>query len=125
MNDEKFLGVRIENRKLCLPDTYPAQAGGVVFLTGSIRGCWMLYQMQEWLPVRDRLFNLEVDDTDDLLRTAIRFVIGYGEELIVDKDKTILISKELFDLAELGDMALWKPQEGFVEIWSPARIQHL
>ena len=80
MNAEKSVEIRIENRTIHLPDSYPAQAGNVVFLTGSIRGCLRLYQMQEWLPVRDRLFNLEVDDTDDLLRTAIRFVIGYGEE---------------------------------------------
>lgn len=120
MIDEKPLEIRIENRRIRLPDNYPAQVGSVVFLTASIRGCLMLYQMQEWLPVRDRIFHMET--TNDRLRTAIRFVIGYGEELIVDKDKMILISTELSDLAELGDTALWMSQDGFVEIWNPARI---
>lgn len=54
MNDEKTVEIRIENRRMLLPDSYPAQAGSIVFLTGSIRGCLMLYQMQEWLSVRDR-----------------------------------------------------------------------
>lgn len=121
MDSQEIIELKIENRAIRLPDMFAVQTGSRVFLTASPQGCLLLYKKQDWLPVRDRL--LCNDTTDKRMRAVLRFVIGHGEELIVEKGGLLRISKDLLKVAGLSDAALWVPRDDRIAIWSPKQFK--
>lgn len=90
-------------------------------LTASLRGCLLLYKMQDWIPVRERLLQdlIRNDAAYKTVRDELRSVIGHAEELIVASDRRVALSMPLIEAAGLGDSALWVTQENHIGIWNP------
>ena len=68
----KMIEIQVMDRTICLPESYPVKTGDVVFLTASLRGCLMLYEINEWLPFCDRMFSGEM--TSGLSKKKTRLI---------------------------------------------------
>ncbi|MDH2915847.1 MAG: hypothetical protein PXX77_03125 [Gallionella sp.] len=130
MDSHELLELCIKKGAICLPDSYPAKAGSLVFLTTSLTGCLMLFSKPEWIVTRDKLITSKDGKiyftdvvTDKLWQKEIQNLIATGEELEVTKDRMLAISDYQIKAAKLEEAVLWVPKGKFIELWNPKHFK--
>ncbi|MBB5018844.1 MraZ protein [Chitinivorax tropicus] len=101
-------------------DALMAMCAGRLVLTLSPDGCLLVYPEANWLPVRDQMMQLTGS------RVAIaRMVLGFAEEVEMDKAGRISVSRTLRDKARLEkDVSLVGMGKKF-ELWDAAKFDEL
>ncbi len=122
----------IKNRSIRLPDTYPAKAGSRLFLTTSLTGCLMLFPVDEWLAIRNKLITCKQGKVfftkrglNKLWQIEIQNLIATGEDVEVTKDRRIEFSSYQARAAKMTDAMSWVPKEKYIELWNPRRYSEL
>lgn len=105
------LGVPVKHRE-------PLSAGnaGKLVLTAHPEGCLLLYPLQAWEPIRDKLMTFPSLD-----RTASswkRLLIGYAEEVALDGAGRILLSPALRSFAGIEKQIMLVGQGSHFEAWN-------
>lgn len=97
-------------------DALMSLCAGRLVLTLAPDGCLLLYPEPNWLPVRDQMMQLTGS------RVAIaRVVLGYAEEVEMDKAGRVSVSRTLRDKASFDkDVALVGMGRKF-ELWDAAK----
>ena len=112
--------------RLAIPTRYRAelleQNQGQMVCTVDIRQpCLLLYPIQEWEMIEQKL--LELSNFDPVQRSLQRVMLGYATECELDSAGRILISGPLRQHAKLEKSIMLVGQLNKFEIWSDAEWQ--
>jgi MraZ protein len=99
-------------------DGLTASAKGALILTAHPEGCLLLYPLDAWAPIRDRVMTFpSLDRTASLWK---RLLIGFAEEHTLDANGRVLISPELRKFAGIEKLVMFVGQGTHFEIWNAA-----
>lgn len=95
-----------------------APSAGRLVITAHPEGCLLLYPLQEWTPIRDRVMTFpSLDRTASLWK---RLLIGFAEEHTLDGNGRVLLSPELRKFAGIEKQVMFVGQGSHFEIWNAA-----
>jgi len=92
-----------------------ASAGGGIVLTAHPDGCLLLYPHLTWEPIGARIQSLPSFDAQ--ARAWQRLLVGHAEELQLDAQGRILVSRELRVFAGLKKNVKLIGQGSHFEVW--------
>jgi MraZ protein len=105
------LGVPVKHR-----DPLSAGNGGKLVLTAHPERCLLMYPLQAWEPIRDKVMAFpSLDRTASLWK---RLLIGNAEEVALDGAGRILVSPELRAYAGIEKQIMLVGQGNHFEIWN-------
>ena len=105
------LGVPVKHR-----DPLSATNGGKLVLTAHPEGCLLMYPLQAWEPIRDKVMTFpSLDRTASLWK---RLLIGFAEEVTLDSAGRILVSPELRNYAGIEKQIMLVGQGSHFEVWN-------
>jgi MraZ protein len=105
------LGVPVKHR-----EPLAAANGGRLVLTAHPEGCLLMYPLQAWEPIRDKVMTFpSLDRTASLWK---RLLIGFAEEVALDSAGRILVSPELRSYAGIEKQIMLVGQGSHFEVWN-------
>jgi MraZ protein len=109
--------------RLTIPAKYrPELAAGVVLTRGLDRNL-MLYPVDEWQRLSERIRQLPY--TDRGARDFRRLVFALAADAVPDKQGRILVPAELREYAGIDGEAMVVGMDSYIEIWAPAAWSQL
>ena len=113
------MAVPVKHREpLSQPNGVPASApsAGKLVLTAHPEGCLLMYPLQHWEPIRDRVMTFpSLDRTASVWK---RLLIGFAEDHVLDTNGRVLISPELRTYAGIEKLVMFVGQGSHFEIWN-------
>lgn len=111
----------VKNRRVSIEQSY-ALPRTILVVTAGPRGCLLLYRQHEWIPIREHLINLDVqNDLADPngLWNVRRLLVGYAMDVQVSARCKIQLDDELIGYAKIDGVLLWVPGPVGIELWNP------
>jgi MraZ protein len=97
-------------------DPLAAPSAGKLVLTAHPEGALLLYPLQAWEPIRNKVMTFpSLDRTAALWK---RLLIGFAEDVLLDNAGRILVSPELRDYAKIEKQIMMVGQGTHFEIWN-------
>ena len=106
-----------EKGRLALPARYRDQLHDGVVITRGFDNCLLVYPMDAWAPLAERVSALSIGDPD--VRLLRRMLFAHASDLQLDRQGRILVPAELRAHAGLEREAVVVGMHSFIEIWSP------
>ncbi len=103
--------------RLALPARYREELSGGVVITRGFDNCLLVYPMEAWTPLAERVSALSIGDPD--VRLLRRMLFANATDLQLDRQGRILVPVELRAHADLEREAVVVGMHSFIEIWSP------
>ena len=118
-----FLGRHSHNLdakgRLALPARYRERLGDGVVLTRGFDVCILVYPLEEWAPLAERVSALSLGDAD--ARRLRRMLFADAVDVQLDRQGRVLVPGHLREYAGLERDALVVGMHTFIEIWTPQR----
>ncbi|MDQ3547641.1 MAG: division/cell wall cluster transcriptional repressor MraZ, partial [Chloroflexota bacterium] len=86
-------------------------------ITRGFDNCLLVYPMEAWTPLAERVSALSIGDPD--VRLLRRMLFANATDLQLDRQGRILVPAELRAHADLEREAVVVGMHSFIEIWSP------
>lgn len=106
--------------RLTVPTKYRAaimeSCNGNLIITVDLDGCLMFYPCHVWLEIEQKI--AELPTLNKQARMLQRYLIGFAEEITMDKNGRMLIPSTLRDYAGLEKDILLLGQGNKFEIWA-------
>lgn len=102
-------------------DALLADYSGNLVLTADMDGCLLVYPLQEWQPIRDKLLKLSA--LNPKIRALQRLLVGNAEDVLMDSAGRVLISPNLRNYAVLDKRVMLVGQGNKFELWDEAKWQ--
>lgn len=102
-------------------DALLADCSGNLVLTADMDGCLLVYPLQEWQPIRDKLLKLSA--LNPKIRALQRLLVGNAEDVLMDSAGRVLISPNLRNYAVLDKRVMLVGQGNKFELWDEAKWQ--
>lgn len=97
-------------------DPLASPSAGKLVLTAHPEGALLLYPLQAWEPIRNKVMTFpSLDRTAALWK---RLLIGFAEDVLLDNAGRILVSPELRDYAKIEKQIMMVGQGTHFEIWN-------
>jgi MraZ protein len=97
-------------------DPLAAPSAGKLVLTAHPEGALLLYPLQAWEPIRNKVMTFpSLDRTAALWK---RLLIGFAEDVLLDNAGRILVSPELRNYAGIEKQIMMVGQGTHFEIWN-------
>ena len=109
----KFFHTIDAKSRMNLPSKMRDLLGSSFIVTKSRNGCLLVYSLDEWTVLIDKIANAEGDTT-----TVKRYVAGNAAEVEIDKQGRILIPSELREHAGITKDVVVVGCTNYAEIWS-------
>lgn len=107
-----------EKKRLTVPSRYRDLIAEGAYITRGFDKNLMVLTRKAFQKLYDHLNELNItDQTSRLLR---RMILGYAQEIEIDKSGRILISQALREFANLDGEAIILGQGDYFEIWTPS-----
>ncbi|MFW6074546.1 MAG: division/cell wall cluster transcriptional repressor MraZ [Chloroflexota bacterium] len=103
--------------RLALPARYRDRLADGVVVTRGFDPCLLIYPMDAWMPLAERVSQLSISDPD--VRQLRRMLFAEATDLQLDRQGRILLPAGLRDYAGLDREAVVVGMHTFIEIWSP------
>jgi MraZ protein len=103
--------------RLALPARFREQLGGGVVITRGFDACLLVYPIEAWMPVAERVSALSISDPD--VRLLRRMLFANATDAQLDRQGRILIPADLRAHAAIEREAIVVGMHTFIEIWSP------
>lgn len=107
--------------RLAVPARFRESLTGTVILTRGIDPCLVLYPLESWEPLADRVNALPLADPE--ARTFRRLVYAEAANLELDRQGRMLLPPELRQWAGIDREAVIVGVHTAIEIWSSAGWQ--
>jgi MraZ protein len=119
--DAVFLGRHSHNLdvkgRLALPARFRERLNEGVVITRGFDTCLLVYPMEAWAPLAERVSALSVTDPD--VRVLRRMLFSHATDAQLDRQGRVLIPADLRSFAKLEREATVVGMHTFIEIWSP------
>lgn len=103
--------------RLALPARYRDELSDGVVITRGFDNCLLVYPMEAWTPLAERVSALSIGDPD--VRLLRRMLFANATDVQLDRQGRILVPVELRAHAGLEREAVVVGMHSFIEIWSP------
>ena len=118
-----FLGRHSHNLdakgRLALPARYRERLGDGVVLTRGFDACILVYPLEAWTPLAERVSALSLGDAD--ARRLRRLLFADAVDVQLDRQGRVLVPSHLREYAGLERDALVVGMHTFIEVWAPER----
>lgn len=118
-----FLGRHSHNLdakgRLALPARFRERLGDGVVLTRGFDTCILVYPLEAWAPLAERVSALSLGDAD--ARRLRRLLFADATDVQLDRQGRVLVPAVLREYAELERDAIVVGMHTFIEIWTPER----
>lgn len=104
--------------RLALPARFRDKLADGVVITRGFDPCLLVYPMDAWLPLAERVASLSISDPD--VRTLRRMLFADAVDMQLDKQGRVLVPAELRQYASIEREAVVVGVHTFIEIWSPS-----
>ncbi len=108
--------------RMALPARYRDRLAEGVVVTRGFDACLLVYPLEQWTPLAERVANLSISDPD--VRALRRLLFADAVDLDLDKQGRILLPAGLRDYANLDRDAVVAGMHSFIELWSPEAWLH-
>lgn len=108
-----------EKGRLALPARFRERLAGGVVLTRGFDPCILVYPMETWTPLAERVSALSLGDPD--VRRLRRLLFSDAVDVQLDRQGRMLIPAELRAYAGVQRDAVVVGMHTFIEIWAPER----
>ncbi|WP_276895436.1 division/cell wall cluster transcriptional repressor MraZ [Frischella perrara] len=106
--------------RLAIPTRYREKMlEGMVCTIGLHDPCLMLYPMEEWVLIEQKLAKLST--MNEVERRIVRLLLGHASECVMDNSGRILIVNSLRQYAQLDKNIMFVGQSNKFEIWDEAK----
>lgn len=106
--------------RLAIPTRYrEVMLEGMVCTIGLHDPCLMLYPIEEWILIEQKLAKLST--MNEIERRIVRLLLGHASECSMDNAGRILISNTLRQYAQLDKNIMFVGQSNKFEIWDEAK----
>lgn len=116
-----FLGRHTHNLddkgRLALPARFREQLGAGVVITRGFDSCLLIYPIEAWTPLAERVSALSISDPD--VRILRRMLFANATDANLDRQGRILVPSDLRAHANIEREAVVLGMHTFIEIWSP------
>lgn len=116
-----FLGRHAHNLdvkgRLALPARFREKLSEGVVITRGFDDCLLVYPIEAWAPLAERVSALSVTDPD--VRILRRMLFSHATDAQIDRQGRILVPADLRSFANLDREAVVVGMHTFIEIWSP------
>lgn len=116
-----FLGRHTHNLddkgRLALPARFREQLGAGVVITRGFDSCLLIYPIEAWTPLAERVSALSISDPD--VRILRRMLFANATDANLDRQGRILVPADLRAHANIEREAVVLGMHTFIEIWSP------
>lgn len=103
--------------RLAIPTRYrEIMLNGMICTISLHNCCLMLYPIEEWLLVEQKLAKLST--MNEVERRIVRLLLGHASEYMMDNSGRILINSTLRQYAQLDKHVMWVGQSNKFEIWN-------
>ena len=92
------------------------ESSGHLVLTAHIYKCLLLYPQFAWEPIQEKIMNLSSFEKKS--SGLQRLLVGFAEDITLDKANRFLIPAELKNYAEIDKNAIFIGQGSHFEIWN-------
>jgi MraZ protein len=106
-----------EKGRLALPARFRDDLRDGVVITRGFDACLLVYPMQAWTPLAERVSALSISDPD--ARVLRRMLFANATDAQLDRQGRILVPADLRGHAGLEREAVVVGMDTFIEIWSP------
>jgi MraZ protein len=106
-----------EKGRLALPARFRERLSEGVVITRGFDNCLLVYPMEAWTPLAERVSALSISDPD--VRILRRMLFAHATDVTLDRQGRILVPAELRSHASLEREAIVVGMHTFIEIWSP------
>lgn len=122
----------VKNGRFRVPTDFALPRSYLV-LTTAPGPCLLLFQPQEWEPLRDKLLSFPLPDEPSAREKAYalrRILVGNARDVQVSARNMVEIANELATQVHIQGRLIWVPSAKGVELWGPAkydptnRIEH-
>jgi MraZ protein len=96
------------------------EANETFTITRGFEDCIFLYPMDRWSTIEEEIEDLNMYDRE--VRTFVRLIMRWANEVSLDGQGRISIPNPLLDLADLDDSALIIGAYDHIEIWKPEQF---
>ena len=93
------------------------EAKNTFTMTRGFERCVFLYPQDRWTEMEDEFATLSPFNRE--ARAFVRNIVRWAEEVVLDKQGRISLSKPLLEFAELSERALIIGALDHIEIWDP------
>lgn len=101
------------------------EANGTFVITRGFERCIFLYPLDRWNEIEDQIRTLDQFRADD--RGFVRAIMRWAEEVAMDRQGRVSISRSLLDFARISeaedDKVLVVGAFDRIEIWNPALFE--
>lgn len=104
--------------RLALPARFRDKLADGVVITRGFDPCLLVYPMDAWMPLAERVASLSISDPD--VRTLRRMLFADAVDMQLDKQGRVLVPAELRQYASIEREAVVVGVHTFIEIWSPS-----
>jgi DNA-binding transcriptional regulator/RsmH inhibitor MraZ len=114
----------VKNGRFRVPKDFALPRSYLV-LTTAPGPCLLLFQPQEWEPLRDKLLSFPLPD-DPSAREKVnalrRILVGNARDVEVSARNMVEIADELATQVYIQGRLIWVPSAKGVELWSPTKF---
>ena len=103
--------------RVMVPSKYRSAIGDdeEIILTGNPDGCLMLYKLETFLALEQRVMSLPATDERALYYQQV--IVGYADQLRLDSAGRVLINAQLREHAGLSREALLMGMRNHIRLW--------
>ncbi len=106
--------------RIAIPTKYRekilVESSGLLVLTAHIYKCLLLYPQFAWEPIQEKIMNLSSFERKS--SGLQRLLVGFAEDISLDKASRLVIPSELKNYAEIDKNAIFIGQGSHFEIWN-------
>lgn len=103
--------------RLALPARFRDQLAEGVVITRGFDPCLLVYPLDAWMPLAERVAGLSISDPD--VRKLRRMLFADAVDVQLDGQGRVLIPAELRTYASIEREAVVVGVHTFIEIWTP------
>lgn len=103
--------------RLALPARFRDKLADGVVITRGFDPCLLVYPMEAWMPLAERVAGLSISDPD--VRKLRRMLFADAVDVQLDGQGRVLIPAELREYASIEREAIVVGVHTFIEIWTP------
>ena len=92
------------------------ESSGLLVQTAHIYKCLLLYPQFAWEPIQEKIMNLSSFEKKS--SGLQRLLVGFAEDISLDKASRLVIPSELKNYAEIDKNAIFIGQGSHFEIWN-------
>ena len=112
-----------EKGTLTIPEKWRAELAQGYVLTRGLDQCVLLFPRSRFLALTERIEELGMEASD--ARTWTRFLSTLATDAEIDKHGHLVVPAALREFAELGNEVNLVGAFSRIEIWNPAKYEHL